>query len=215
MSLPKIKATLLASILTLASAVSGHSATRSVSESFATAGARGVAIHFPVGDLSIEAADVDAVQATLIAHCRFGGKGCERRTERLRLVSKRRGERLDLKLEGYPRFDLGGLQVELRLLVPRSFRIEVHMGVGAAELRGLDRDVEVHMGVGDVEIHAPGQSVGSVQAHVGIGDAQLSHDGRRIDGSGFIAQKLRWNEGAGRGRVEVHLGIGSVDVALR
>lgn len=210
-----MKSALPALLIVLVGAAPARSSTQVVSKSFATDGARAVAVHFPVGDLRIEAGDGDRVQATLTARCRYGCLPCARRVERLRLVSKRRGERLDLKLEGYPRFELGGFQVDLKLLVPRSFQVTVHMGVGAVEVHGFGRDVEVHLGVGDVEIRLPDESVGSVQAHVGIGDAMLRHAGQRVRGSGFIAQRLSWNEGPGRGRVEVHLGVGAVDIALR
>ena len=75
-------------------------------------------------------------------------------------------------------------------------------GRGSVAAAGLSGDVEIHMGIGDVEIGAPENSMRSVEARVGIGDATLRHDGKQVEGSGFIAQKLRWSHGSGRGRVD-------------
>jgi hypothetical protein len=202
-------------LIALTAAVPARSATYTSSERYATDGVDRLSVTFPVGDLKVEAGEGDEIVATLTARCRYGGRGCDRRAERLKLVQTQRTGTLRLKLEGYPRFDFGGLVVTLRLRMPRRMPVETHMGVGDVQVRGLARDVDVHMGIGDVDIRMPQESVGSVQAHVGIGDASLHRAAGRIEGSGFIAQKLKWQSGSGRGQVEVHLGVGSVDVSLR
>jgi hypothetical protein len=189
---------------------------QTVTKTFKTDGAHDLRIDFPAGELTIVAADVVDVSATMTARCNDSDdySDCEERAERVRLLSDVQGGTLRLKLEGLPKANRHGFSIELRLEVPKSLGLSVDMGAGEVDIRGMEDDVTVELGAGDATVHAPEQSIHSVRLTVGLGDATLVHGHDRIEGKGFISKSLRWHEGRGPARIEVDLGVGDIDVAL-
>ena len=48
-----------------------------------------------------------------------------------------------VKLEGLAKFNNRGLEVTLRLAVPRELELDVEMGAGELDVRGAENDVTV------------------------------------------------------------------------
>jgi len=205
---------LLAAALIAAAAVTPARAdeTRTVSGVFTTAGADHMSIEFPSGTLTLVAGEGDSIVAVMKAHCRHGD--CMPRIEQVRLVSEREGSVVHLALQGYPKWNHHGLEISLRLEIPRRLAVDVDMGAGDLAVRGLQQDVALRLGAGDVVLQLPESAVRSVRAHVGLGDATLHGHRGNVDGSGFLGKTLRWTDGTGASRVRVDLGVGDVSVSL-
>ncbi len=173
-----------------------------------------IRVEFPVGTLVIEASDEPDIRAQLGVRCRHGGHRCIERSKQLRLVTRLGAGTRFLKLEGMPKFGSHGLEVTLRVSVPKALAVEAEMGVGDCRIDGVARDLHVELGVGDVDVALRESDVRSVRLTVGIGDAKLHHGNRAQVVSGLLGRKVRWTEGTGTSRVSIELGVGDVDVRM-
>jgi hypothetical protein len=173
-----------------------------------------IRVEFPVGDLTLVAGDVPTLRASMTVRCRHASSRCIERSKRLKIISTQSGRSRSVKVEGYPKFNNGGLEVSLRLELPRSLAADVEMGVGDLVVEGVEGDLSIELGVGDVDVAVRESDVRSVHMAVGIGDATLDHGGRHQRISGFIGKNVRWNEGPGNSRVNVEVGVGDATVRM-
>lgn len=175
-----------------------------------------VRFEFPVGELHVKATDGDEVRVEMQVRCRRGStENCMDKTRRLRLEHTNEGGQLRIKVEGYPKFDTRGFTLEALVLVPRSLRLDLDMGVGELQVDGMSGDLDVELGVGEATILAPRDAVRAVNVDVGIGDASLRTNGHRASSRGFLGREVKWSEGAGTSRIELSVGVGEGDVSLR
>ena len=173
-----------------------------------------IRVEFPVGNLVLESSDEPQIRAQLGVRCRHGGRACYERSKQLRLVTQVFGRTRHLKLEGMPKFGNHGLEVTLRIAVPKALAVDAEMGVGDCRVEGIVRDLHLELGVGNVDVALRERDVRSVRVAVGIGDATLRRGGNAQVVSGLLGRKVRWDEGAGESRVSVELGVGDVEVRL-
>ena len=173
-----------------------------------------IRVHFPVGELIFESTDEAEIRAELGVRCPDGRASCVERSRDLRLVTNVAGRTRHIRLEGMPKFGTRGLEVTLRIAVPRTLAVEAEMGVGSLRVDGVTRDLKLELGVGDVSVLMSERDVRSAHLTVGIGDATLRHGIHAQVVSGLLGRKVRWNEGPGAARVSVELGIGDIDVRL-
>lgn len=182
-------------------------------------GARSLKIDVPVGDVHVDAADGDRVEARLTLRCSQRSQRCRARAAELRLVSTRLDDDLALKLSGYDHHGNHGIHhpdVELHLKVPPALGVVVDMGVGELEIEGIEGDVSVDLGVGETRIVMPESAVRSVSLDVGVGEAHLSPRQAEAHHQGFLflGNEVDWKEGSGRARVSVDVGVGEAHVRL-
>ena len=208
----KIPLTAVPLILALAAPAAAKDV-MTASRTFRIGDAEAVHVDFPAGDLLIAEGTGSDLRAIMTARCAHGGSRCIQQAREIRLVSEIRGKRLNLELQGEPKFNTHGLSIELRVEVPKALATSVKMGAGELEIRGLERDLDVDMGAGDVTIRMAETAVRSVRLKVGIGETALRSRGERHSGSGFLGKVLRWR-GQGSADVDVHLGVGDIGVTL-
>lgn len=203
---------LLLALLALGGAAPALAVTLTTSRPFSVDDARIVSVEFPAGELTISSGDGDLIEATMTARC--SSPAAEERARRIRLVSEMRGDTRAFRVEGMRKFPPQP-SLSLHLVIPRWLAVQVHMGAGDVDVRDVLGNVELELGAGDVTVRAPRQRVQTVRVHVGVGDANLRVGPRAIEGRGFLSKNLHWTNDAGLTRVDVELGVGDVDVALR
>lgn len=177
---------------------------------------RSVRVRFPVGELEIVAADVNAVQTELEVRCeRLSEALCAKYSERLRLEGVERDGVVEVRLAGLPKWKLRKLQLDATVTVPSWAPLEVQVGIGDVDIYAGDRDLGVRMGIGDLTVHVPRERVHSVQAATRIGDASLrgalQREGRRRM---LIGARINWSEGEGAIDIALGLRIGDASVVL-
>ena len=133
----------------------------------------------------------------------------------IELEARTGGRTLNLEVDGYPRFG-GDVSVDLEIRMPAHLALEIERGVGSTEIRGITGDIEVEAGVGEIEIEADSGAFRSASAEAGVGEADVRVAGRRIrSSSSFVGEETRWQEGEGSSRIDLEVGVGSVDIRLR
>ena len=192
---------------------------RDETASFALEGARRLDIDVPVGEVHVTAGSTSQVQAHFKLRCDEDSRRCRDQAADLRLKPERDGEALRLVIDGYERRKKGGMhhpEVELRLVLPASLAVNVEMGVGELDLRGVEGDVSVELGVGEARVEIPEAAVRSVSMDVGVGEAELRprSEGQRKSGFLFLGNEVSWREGSGRSRVTIEVGVGEANVQL-
>jgi hypothetical protein len=200
--------------LALPAAADDHRRVRSLTGDYATAGVQRVELRLPPGSVRIEPSPDGRLHVDLGVHCSFDDSRCEDRAERLNLESNRRGNTLDVRVDGMSNLSSLRFHVRGRILVPQGKSLEVDFPAGELAIRGLRGDLSVDAGAGEISILIREADVRSVRLGVGIGEASLSVAGRNIEGSGWLGQRVRWGEGAGASRVAVNLGVGELGVTL-
>ena len=100
------------------------------SRTFRIGDAEAVHVDFPAGDLVLAEGTGSDLRAIMTARCAHGGSRCIRQAREIRLVSEIRGKRLNLELQGEPKFNTHGLSIELRVEVRKALAASVKMGVG-------------------------------------------------------------------------------------
>ena len=203
-------------VLTLCAATAADAATRrELTESFALDDAAVVIFDMAVGEAEIEVWDSDRVEVSLDVRCRSRSSTCERRMELVEVVDERRGERLEVKVEGISKTMSGRLEVDARVRLPRRVELVVDMGIGELDVSGVERDVFVDMGIGEVRLWVAERAVRSVFLDAGIGESALyGAEAETASRPFLVGSELGWEEGAGSAEIVVDLGIGEVSVHL-
>lgn len=177
---------------------------------------RSVRVSFPVGELEVVAAAVDAVATELTVECgKLSATLCAKYRGRLRLEGRDRDGVVEVRLVGLHKWKLRKLHLEGRVTVPQWAPLEVRVGVGDIDVFPGERDLAVTMGVGDLTVRVPHDRVRSVHSATRIGDASLrgeitSEGARRM----LLGARLDWVEGPGTMDIALGLRIGDSVVVL-
>ena len=204
-------------LLLFASALVAHAAERRILSREVQVGRdQTVRIEIPVGETRVESVEGSTLTAELTLECRWAQRDCERVLDEVKLEVRSTKRRLRLELEGLPRWHKSKLEIEGRITVPRSAPLEIDFGVGELEISGHQGDLWVDMGVGEVEASLPRQAVGLVSLDVGVGEAELFGAGSRVEGrrSMLVGSEVYWDEGPGRSRIHIDLGVGKITLRL-
>jgi hypothetical protein len=197
---------------------------RDETATFALLSARKLDLDVPVGAVRIGASSGDQtageqVHVRLAVRCNSNSTSCKERALALALEPLRGGDGLTLKLTGYDKEMHGFHQpdVQLDVTLPVALDLHVEVGVGKVEIDGLEGDVAAEVGVGDAKLALAATAVHTVAMEVGVGKAHLvpaTEDAER-SGLPFLGNEVHWNEGSGRSRVKVEVGVGQATVELR
>jgi len=106
--------------------------------------------------------------------------------------------------------DVGVGDVEVRGL---AGSLTIDAGVGDIVAEGLSGNVSIDVGVGDATVRAASVHYGSVSGSGGVGDAKLTVHGKSISSSGFVGKSAKWT-GDGEHVIEISMGVGDAEVIL-
>jgi hypothetical protein len=206
----------LAAILLGALPAAADDTVRTLNQAFPVNAMNEIDLEFPVGEVIVEAWDEPQVKVEARFECKsFRTQRCTEAAKALRLAATQRSQRLHVELQGWPKSGDRGLEMKVRVKVPRDLPLNAELGVGALNISGVESDLRADLGVGEVRVEMPQSAVGSVHLDTGVGDANLSAGGKRYQSSGFIAKELSWTRGSGAADVEVDCGVGEIQVELR
>ena len=207
---------LIATALVAAAAQAG-SKTREISRSFSLESDQILRLDLSVGEIRVEGADIDKVEADLRIECRWGNdEDCERLLEKVDLESRQTSRRLILEVVSDSSWRKTKLEIEGDFRVPRGVALEVDMGVGELTIEGVTADLSADLGVGELSIRVPAAAVRSVGLDAGVGEAKLLGAGTYVEGrrSMLIGSEVFWDEGEGEARVRADVGVGEATVYL-
>jgi hypothetical protein len=228
------KQLLIASLIVACAVVAQASQTRTLDGTAPAADLQRVVLEAGVGDVEIIPSDGDAVRYEVLLKPRRGGffssmKRAEREVQEAVLESEVVGQSLHLMIESED--EERRFEERWTIEMPARLAIEMDLGVGDVEIRGLEGGVEieagvgdllidvacgsisVEAGVGDVTVTAPADSYGDVECSAGVGDARIRIRGERISSEGFVGHSAEWT-GNGPHEVTVEVGVGDVRVTL-
>jgi hypothetical protein len=173
-----------------------------------------ILLEVPVADLRIETADTNKVQADLLLRCRWSTDDCQARMARVELVSRSTKRRLVLELEGLSGWHNSKIDIEGTITVPRSSPLDVEMGVGELQIRGVEQDLRVDLGVGEVKAWLPGAKLSAVSLDVGVGEAEILGATERVSGrrSFLVGSEVFWDNGEGENHVDLEVGVGQISL---
>jgi len=173
-----------------------------------------VAVDFTVGELNIEGTDGDEVVVKLYVHCKHDNDRCEELADELRLDARTRGDRMDIQVDGHSVFDSDDYWVEGVIQVPARVSLDIEMPVGEVHITNVKSDVDLRLKVGEATVEMREEHVGRVSAGITIGEAEIDARGGREQVEGLFGRRVRWTEGRGPARVDVHVGVGEANVRL-
>lgn len=173
-----------------------------------------VRVDFTVGELNIEGTRGDEVVVKLYVHCKRESDKCDEMARDLTLDARSRGDRMDITVEGHSLFDSDDYWVEAIIQVPARVSLDIEMPVGEVSIRDVESDVDLRLKVGEATIEMREEKVGRVSAGITIGEATIDARSGREQVEGLFGRRVRWAEGRGPARVDVHVGIGEASVRL-
>lgn len=208
----------LLAMLAVAAPALAHAASRTVLESeaktYPAKSIKQVAIDFTVGELNIEGTDGDQVVVKLLVHCKHNNDRCEELADELRLDARTRGDRMDITVDGHSMFDTDDYWVEGVIQVPARVSLDIEMPVGEVHITDVKSDVDLRLKVGEATVEMREEHVGRVSAGITIGEAAIDSRSGHEAVEGLFGRRVRWNEGRGPARVDVHVGVGEANVRL-
>lgn len=189
---------------------------KTLTGTYPLAGAGAVRLDLPVGEIHVVAAPGAEVKVDLRVDCDHWSISCEDRAARVELVAERSPDKLEVRVEGFPKFNQRGMHVTGTITVPADRPLSIDMGVGELSVEGVGGDLRVDLGVGEVRLRLPESSVARVRLEAGVGETSLRVSGSRVEGdrSLLIGSRLAWSGGRGASKVSVDLGVGEVDARL-
>ena len=209
---------LLIAVAALAPAAHAGSKAREISRSFALDKDQILRLDLSVGEIRIEGADIDKVEAELRIECRWGNdEDCDRLLEQ-----GRPGLAHDVAAPHHrdrQRLELAQDQARDRRRVPRPAwrRPGGRHGRRRADHRRVSRPiVSADLGVGELTIRMAAAAVRSVGLDAGVGEAKLLGAGSFVEGrrSMLVGSEVFWDEGEGEARVRADVGVGEATVYL-
>lgn len=168
-----------------------------------------------VGTLRVEGWDEPRVEVAARVDCGpFAGSRCREIADALRLrVAPNASGRIVVRLDGWPRSTNHGLRAEVTVRMPRGAPLDVLVGVGKAELSGLEGSLSADIGVGRAQIEMPERAVALIDLETGVGAASLHTASGDHETRAPFGAELDWR-GKGKSRVSVSCGVGRVRVGL-
>lgn len=173
-----------------------------------------VRIDYTVGELNVEGTSGDQVVVKLYVHCRRESDKCDEMASDLRLDARTRGDRMEISVDGHSLFDSDDYWVEAVIQVPARVSLDIEMPVGEVDIRDVENDVDLRLKVGEATVRMREDKVGRVSAGITIGEATIDARSGREQVEGLFGRRVRWAEGRGPARVDVHVGIGEASVRL-
>lgn len=172
-----------------------------------------VEVDLSLGDLRIEGTDGSEVEIEVKLSCnRENIEKCKARAQRLYLVPRRRGSRLDIMLKRTSAARAQGIHANMVVKMPKHLEFEADLNGGDVVIEGIENGIEINGVAGDVDISHRRHLVGKVAIDVGIGKVDLWLGDGRIEGTGF-PRSLKWT-GTGAAPIDVNLGNGKVSLRL-
>jgi hypothetical protein len=189
---------------------------RTVRRTFAVPAGQDLHFDLAWGELQIEPTDSAAVEVVVSAECRRDGERCRRRLSDIDVSASTRRQRLEIEVTGMSKWETAKAQVRIVVRVPRRHGLSVAMGAGECVVEGLASDLKVDLGAGEIRVRMPEDAVRSADLSAGVGETTLRlGDGEVAEHrSHLVGSTVRWDEGAGEARLELHVGAGEVDVRL-
>ena len=131
---------LLIATAALASVAHAGSKAREISRSFSLEGDQILRLDLSVGEMRIEGADIDKVEANLRIECRWGNDDdCDRLLDKVNLESRTTSRRRIIEIVSDSSWRKTKLEIEGDFRVPRGVTLEVDMGVGELTIEGGSR----------------------------------------------------------------------------
>ncbi len=202
----KLVKTLLLFVL-VASGSSSAETYKHITESLSSAQFERLRLELTVGELEIEVWSGDTIELDI-----------ELRGERSWLMWRRRNiEDIEVEIrengnELYVGIEERNLEQEWHLKVPENLALEIEMGVGDVNIRGLVGSLALELGVGAVSITTLAQDFEIIEASVGVGDVSLHGFKQGTEnGRSFVSADANYH-GSGTSQVLVELGVGDVSI---
>lgn len=174
-----------------------------------------VRLVLPVADLRLEVSDAPEIRADLLVRCRWH-QDCDEVLSDIDLVSSSTPRRFVVELEGLSRWESAKIEVEGTVTVPRTSDLELEIGVGDLQIRGMEKNLKVDVGVGKVKIWQSPAVVKAVSLEVNVGEAAIL--GGAEDASDrrsfLVGSEVFWDKGPGDARIDVEVGVGEVSLWL-
>jgi hypothetical protein len=206
-----IAAALLASTLPL----SADETVRTLNERFAAGDVKSLYLDVPVGEVVVQGGDANQVTVEVRLDCDANRRGCADLAKEVRLEGSKKGDRLQVEVDDWPKGNNRGLQAHVKVTMPRDLALQTDLGVGALRISGVEQDVKADVGVGEVSVTMAESAVRSVNLESGVGEATLRTSDKKLQGSGMVGKELKWNKGAGSADVRVDCGVGEIGVSLK
>ena len=203
-------------LLLLAAPASADVEVRSITRSFEVTSDQEIVLDVALGDVVVTAGDANRVEIEIIVTCGSSSRRCRGRAEEIRLDEADRGRSLRLEVEGYSNRLTNRPGVEVRLGIPAANALAAEIGVGSVRVEDLVGKISIDLGVGEVTVFVDPEQIGSIRLNVGIGSADIHPRPREQWSSGFLflGNEIYWEEGDGKGRIIVDVGVGEAMVRL-
>jgi hypothetical protein len=187
---------------------------RTFSKQLPTEDIRKVELDFPVGEITVDAWDSQALQLDVRLECHRGSDSCRDAAQKVRLVYSTEDGELHAEIKSWPKLSGNGLEAHVHVRIPRDLPLDADLGVGEMRLAGFTGDVKANVGVGELRLTLPASAVSTVHADTGIGEAKLTAKGRHYESAGLFTKELRWTKGTGASKVSADCGVGEISVRL-
>ncbi|HZF08312.1 MAG TPA: hypothetical protein VFE33_05935 [Thermoanaerobaculia bacterium] len=192
---------------------SGHTE-RTLTKEVSAAGVTAIRLSFPVGEVTVVAADQPQVSLEVQIQCKYSHR-CAEAARNVEIEASGQ-DPLRVALTGWPHSSNRGMKVRATVRVPRNTPLTAELGVGRMTVSGVGANLSAHLGVGDVDATLPEASIASVHLASGVGYASLRTSQGAQEGSrGLLSRSINWQKGTGKAAVQIDCGVGHAKVVLR
>ena len=199
---------LLPLALMVAASTSYADSYKHITQSISTEDFERLKLELTVGNLDIEVWDEDTVEVDIELKAERSWLSLRRRNvDGIELEVRENGEELYLGI------DERKLEQQWSLKVPAKLAMEIEMGVGEVNIKGVHNSLALELGVGAVSVYADEIDFAKVEASVGVGDATLRGFGKGSSNDRSFVSADAYYEGDGEHHIAIELGVGEVSIS--
>lgn len=215
-------------------ATTAAASSRTLTTSIEAAPLATVSVEAGVGDIDVTVGSDASVAVEVVLKPRRGGLFSSMRQAEAEVAAAELVEVIDgdvLRLRIRSTSDDRRFEERWTVRLPARLAVELDVGVGDVQIRGVAGGVQLDSGVGDADLEIPGgdveistgvgdisiRSVATAYGHVsgsgGVGDARIRVHGETLGKGGFVGSDASWR-GDGPGTIETDAGVGDISVEL-
>jgi hypothetical protein len=199
----------LSACLLATSAYAGSTSNKMIEKTYEVDSFKAVDVDVHVGSIKIKPSPDDQIHLQIKIEPKDGFfNWFSESVDKIKLKDNSSKHALELELTE------GDYEEKWILQLPKNLNIELDIGVGDVNIKGISSNINVDNGVGHVKVVGNSKYFADIDLDAGVGDTRISADhGNTSNKRAVVSSSTTW-QGSGEFSINIDVGVGNAEVFL-